>query len=47
MMGKADECVPAAIVRELGLPVGDQVGVESIAAEACLFMGMLRRTGEK
>jgi coenzyme F420-0:L-glutamate ligase len=41
-MGEADECVPAAIVRGLGLPIGDQVGVEAIAAEECLFMGVLR-----
>jgi coenzyme F420-0:L-glutamate ligase len=44
VMGEADECIPAAIVRGLGLPIGDQVGVESIAADECLFMGMLRRS---
>ena len=43
VMGEADECVPAAIVRGLGLPIGDQVGVDSIAADECLFMGVMRR----
>ncbi len=43
VMGEADECMPAAIVRGLGLPVSDDVvGVESISAEECLFMGVLR-----
>jgi coenzyme F420-0:L-glutamate ligase len=42
VMGEADEGVPAAIVRGLGLPISDDaVGVESIAAEECLFMGLL------
>ena len=42
VMGEADECTPAAIIRGIGLPIGDQVGIESIAAEECLFMGVLR-----
>jgi coenzyme F420-0:L-glutamate ligase/coenzyme F420-1:gamma-L-glutamate ligase len=43
VMGEADEGVPAAIVRGLGLPISDDaVGIESIAAEDCLFMGLLR-----
>ncbi|OPY37203.1 MAG: Coenzyme F420:L-glutamate ligase [Methanoregula sp. PtaU1.Bin051] len=43
MMGEADEGVPAAIVRGLGLPIRDDaVGVESIGASECLFMGLLR-----
>jgi coenzyme F420-0:L-glutamate ligase len=42
VMGEADECTPAAIIRGLGLPIGDQTGVESIDAEECLFMGVLR-----
>jgi coenzyme F420-0:L-glutamate ligase len=42
VMGEADECTPAAIIRGLGLPIGDQTGVESIDAEECLFMGILR-----
>jgi len=44
VMGEADECTPAAIVRGIGLPVGDQVGIESIAADECLFMGVLRNS---
>jgi coenzyme F420-0:L-glutamate ligase len=42
VMGEADEGVPAAIVRGLGLPVEDVSGIESINADECLFMGMLR-----
>jgi coenzyme F420-0:L-glutamate ligase/coenzyme F420-1:gamma-L-glutamate ligase len=42
VMGEADECMPAAIVRGIGLPIGDQAGIETIAANECLFMGVLR-----
>jgi F420-0:gamma-glutamyl ligase len=42
-MGEADECIPAAIIRGLGMPIGDQNGIESIAAEECLFMGVFRK----
>jgi len=43
VMGEADEGVPAAIVRGLGLPISDDaVGVESIDADECLFMGLLK-----
>jgi len=42
VMGEADECTPAAIVRGIGLPIGDQIGIDSIAADECLFMGVLR-----
>lgn len=42
VMGEADEGVPAAIVRGLGLPISDDaVGIESIDADECLFMGLL------
>jgi len=44
VMGEADECTPAAIIRGIGLPIGDQVGIESIAADECLFMGVLRNS---
>jgi coenzyme F420-0:L-glutamate ligase len=44
VMGEADECTPAAIVRGIGLPIGDQVGIESIAADECLFMGVFAKT---
>ncbi len=44
VMGEADECTPAAIVRGLGLPVSDElIGVESIAADECLFMGVFAK----
>jgi len=39
VMGEADECTPAAIIRGIGLPVGDHIGVETIDATECLFMG--------
>ncbi|MGA2935014.1 MAG: coenzyme F420-0:L-glutamate ligase [Methanomicrobiales archaeon] len=40
VMGEADESIPCAIVRGLGLPITDEVGVPAIAAEECLFMGV-------
>jgi coenzyme F420-0:L-glutamate ligase len=40
VMGEADESIPCAIVRGLGLPITDDVGVPAIAAEECLFMGV-------
>jgi coenzyme F420-0:L-glutamate ligase len=43
VMGEADECTPAAVIRGLGMPVGDQTGIETIAAEECLFMGVFRK----
>jgi len=43
VMGEADECIPAAIIRGLGMPIGDQTGIETIAAEECLFMGVFRK----
>ena len=42
VMGEADECTPAAIIRGIGLPIGEQIGIESISVEECLFMGVLR-----
>ncbi len=39
VMGEADEGMPAAIVRGTGLAIGDHVGVETIDATECLFMG--------
>ena len=44
VMGEADECIPAAIIRGLGMPVGDQIGIETIAADECLFMGVFQKT---
>jgi coenzyme F420-0:L-glutamate ligase len=43
VMGEADECTPAAIVRGIGLCVGDHVGIETIDATECLFMGAFRK----
>ncbi|MDD1658913.1 MAG: coenzyme F420-0:L-glutamate ligase [Methanomicrobiales archaeon] len=40
VMGEADESTPCVIVRGLGLPIVDEVGVPAIAAEECLFMGV-------
>ncbi|HUU75974.1 MAG TPA: coenzyme F420-0:L-glutamate ligase [Methanoregulaceae archaeon] len=47
VMGEADECTPAAIIRGLGLPVGDQEGIETIDAEECLFMGLITRNRDE
>jgi coenzyme F420-0:L-glutamate ligase len=44
VMGEADECTPAAIVRGIGLPIGDNIGVEKIDATECLFMGAFRNS---
>lgn len=44
VMGEADECTPAVIVRGLGLAVGDHTGVETIDATECLFMGVFRNS---
>jgi coenzyme F420-0:L-glutamate ligase/coenzyme F420-1:gamma-L-glutamate ligase len=43
VMGEADECTPAAVIRGLGMPIDDQTGIESIGAEECLFMGVFRK----
>lgn len=44
VMGEADECMPAAVVRGTGLPVSDgYYGVESIDANECLFMGVFAK----
>jgi coenzyme F420-0:L-glutamate ligase len=44
VMGEADECTPAAIVRGIGLVIGDHLGVETIDATECLFMGVFRNS---
>jgi coenzyme F420-0:L-glutamate ligase len=46
VMGEADEGVPAAIVRGLGLSIQDVSGIESIDASECLFMGLLRNSSK-
>jgi coenzyme F420-0:L-glutamate ligase/coenzyme F420-1:gamma-L-glutamate ligase len=40
LMGEADESVPMALIRGLGLPIGEGIGVPSIDASECLFMGV-------
>jgi coenzyme F420-0:L-glutamate ligase len=47
VMGEADECIPIAIVRGLDITLSEEVGVEEIAAEDCLFMGTLRNIRKK
>ena len=47
VMGEADECTPAVIVRGLGMPIGDQAGVDTIDAEECLFMGVFRKSQQE
>ncbi|NLB00615.1 MAG: coenzyme F420-0:L-glutamate ligase [Methanomicrobiales archaeon] len=44
VMGEAGECVPAAVVRGIGLPIGDYAGVATIDASECLFMGVALHT---
>jgi coenzyme F420-0:L-glutamate ligase / coenzyme F420-1:gamma-L-glutamate ligase len=45
VMGEADECTPAAVIRGIGLAVsGEQIGVESIGADECLFMGIFAKS---
>ena len=44
VMGEADECTPAAVIRGIGLPINDTMGVESIAADECLFMGVFAKS---
>jgi len=44
VMGEAGECVPAAVVRGVGLVVGDYTGVATIDASECLFMGVALHT---
>jgi coenzyme F420-0:L-glutamate ligase len=44
VMGEADECTPAAVVRGIGLLISDHVGIETIDATDCLFMGAFRNS---
>lgn len=43
VMGESDERTPAALIRGLGIPVDDRMGIESIEASECLFMGLLNQ----
>jgi len=47
VMGEADECVPAAVIRGLGLPMTEQTGIEEIATRDCLFMGTVLNIRKK
>jgi coenzyme F420-0:L-glutamate ligase/coenzyme F420-1:gamma-L-glutamate ligase len=40
LMGEADESVPMVVVRGLGFSIGEIIGVPSIDASECLFMGV-------
>lgn len=46
VMGEADECTPAAVIRGLGIPPGDERGVAAIDADECLFMGVFAKSRE-
>jgi len=46
VMGEADEGTPAALIRGLGIPITDAEGIESISADDCLFMGLLKKNQE-
>ena len=39
VMGEADECVPAALIRGTKIPMTEEQGIETIDAAECLFMG--------
>jgi coenzyme F420-0:L-glutamate ligase / coenzyme F420-1:gamma-L-glutamate ligase len=43
VMGEADECIPAALIRGMDLQTGPFYGIESMLPEECLFMGLLKR----
>ncbi len=39
-MGEAAESTPMVVVRGLGVPIGEGIGVPTIDASECLFMGV-------
>ncbi|MBP2147059.1 coenzyme F420-0:L-glutamate ligase [Methanofollis sp. W23] len=39
LMGEADECVPAVLVRGTGIELNEDYGIPSIDTSECLFMG--------
>lgn len=47
LMGEADEGIPVVLVRGLNIPVGNYEGVEQIAADECLFMGIISKNAKK
>jgi len=42
VMGEADEEVPFAVVRGLGIPITEQTGVEGISLQDCFFMKLMK-----
>jgi coenzyme F420-0:L-glutamate ligase/coenzyme F420-1:gamma-L-glutamate ligase len=40
VFGEADESIPLAVVRGLGIPLSEVAGIEEIDASECLFMGV-------
>jgi coenzyme F420-0:L-glutamate ligase / coenzyme F420-1:gamma-L-glutamate ligase len=46
LMGEADEGIPAVLVRGLEIPVGKYEGVDQIAADECLFMGIISKNAQ-
>jgi coenzyme F420-0:L-glutamate ligase/coenzyme F420-1:gamma-L-glutamate ligase len=44
VMGEANECVPAALLRGIDIPMAEERGVECIDASECLFMGVALNT---
>jgi coenzyme F420-0:L-glutamate ligase / coenzyme F420-1:gamma-L-glutamate ligase len=47
LMGEADEGIPAVLLRGLDIPIGNYEGVEQIAADECLFMGIISKNAQK
>nr|WP_319539796.1 coenzyme F420-0:L-glutamate ligase [uncultured Methanospirillum sp.] len=47
LMGEADEGIPAVLVRGLDIQVGNFEGVEQIAADECLFMGIISKNAQR
>jgi len=46
LMGEADEGIPVVLVRGLDIPIGEYEGVEQIAADECLFMGIIAKNAK-
>jgi coenzyme F420-0:L-glutamate ligase/coenzyme F420-1:gamma-L-glutamate ligase len=40
LMGEAAESIPMVLVRGLGVPIGEGIGIPTIDASECLFMGV-------
>lgn len=44
LMGEADECTPAVLVRGLNIPISEVAGMAKMDAKECLFMGIAAHT---